>query len=51
VSPTQLPPVLETNAICVGLMSVPPPPISSIRTLSVAAADLFHLEVHPLPSI
>jgi hypothetical protein len=51
VSPTQLPPVLKTNAICVGLMSVPPPPIFSIRTLSVAAANLFHLEFYPLPSI
>jgi hypothetical protein len=51
VSPTQLPPASKTNAICVGLTSVPPPPISSIPMSSVAAADLFHLEVHPLPSI
>lgn len=51
VSPTQLPPTSKTNAICVVLTSVPPPPISSIPTSSVAAADLFHLEVHPLPSI
>jgi hypothetical protein len=51
VSPTQLPPVLKTNAICVGLMSVFLPLISSIRTLSVTAADLFHLEVNPLPSM
>jgi hypothetical protein len=36
VSPTQLLPVLKTNAICVGQVSVPPPPISSIPTLSVA---------------
>jgi hypothetical protein len=50
VSPAQLPPAAKTNAICVGLTSVPPPLISSIPS-SVAAADVFHLELHPLPSI
>ena len=48
VSSTQLPPALKTNAICVGLTLVPPLQVSSIPTSSVAAADLFHLEVHPL---
>jgi hypothetical protein len=47
----QLPPASKTKAICVGLTSVPPPPISSTLTSSVAAADLFHLDFHPLPSI
>ena len=51
VSPEQLPPAAKTNAICVGLKSVPPPLISSIPTSSVTAADVFHLEVHPHPSI
>ena len=51
VSLTQLPPASKTNTICVGLTSVPPPLISSILTSSVATVDLFHLEVHPLPSI
>ena len=51
VSPAQLPPASKTNAICVGLTSVPPPPISSIPMSSVTAADLFHLKVHLLPSI
>ena len=46
-----LPPALKTNTIGVGLTSVPPPPLSSIPTSSVAAADLFQLEVQPLPSI
>jgi hypothetical protein len=36
VSPTQLLPASKTNAICVGLVLVPPPPISSIPTSSVA---------------
>jgi hypothetical protein len=47
----QLPPALKINTICVGPASVPPPPISSIPTLSVAAPDLFHLKVYPLTSI
>jgi hypothetical protein len=51
VFPTQLPPASTINTICVGLTSVQLPPISSIPTLSVAAANLFHLEVHPLSSI
>ena len=49
---TQLPLAIKTNAICVRLTSVPPPPISSIPTLSVSTAtNLFHLEVHLLPFI
>lgn len=47
----QLPLVSKTNAIHVGQTSVLLPPIYSIPTSSVPAADLFHLEVHPLPSI
>jgi len=51
VSPKELPPASKTNAICVGLTSVLTRSISSIPMLSDAAANLFHLEVHPLPSI
>jgi hypothetical protein len=47
----QLPPALKTNTICVGLTSVPPPPLFHPDVESVVAANLFHLEVHPLPSI
>ena len=36
VLPMQLLPAPKTNAICVGLVLVPPPPISSIPTSSVA---------------
>jgi len=49
----QLPPASKTNAICVGLVLVSPPPVSPIWTSSVAGCHhrSFHLEVHPLPSI
>jgi len=51
VSTAQFPPSSKTNKICVGLTSVPQPLIYSIPTSSVAAANLFQLEVFPLPSI